>query len=278
MGTRFGVVAGTAALLAFAPGVARSQPAWAPAATAAIHPGVQTISPVGQCTSNFVFYDATNVYIGQAAHCTGTGGATETNGCLAGSLPLGTPVEIEGASQPGTMVYNSWIAMQEAGETDADACQYNDVALVRIHPADVDDVNPSIPVWGGPVGIGPAVPAGQLVYSYGNSSLRLGLTQLSPKIGVSLGPAGNGWSFTLYGITPGIPGDSGSAVLNSQGSAVGVISTLGLAPLAGSNNAGSVQRELAYMRAHGMPGVVLANGTEPFDGDPSLVLLALLGL
>ncbi|MCW2567634.1 MAG: hypothetical protein JWN54_1731, partial [Mycobacterium sp.] len=32
------------------------------------------------------------VYLGQAAHCAGTGAATETNGCTAASRPLGTPV------------------------------------------------------------------------------------------------------------------------------------------------------------------------------------------
>src|SRR5918994_580219 len=87
------LLAGSLALFAPATSVG-AVPQWA--ATATIHPGVQTISPSGQCTSNFVFYDAAdNVYIGQAAHCTGTGGATETNGCDSGSLPLGTAVEVQ---------------------------------------------------------------------------------------------------------------------------------------------------------------------------------------
>ena len=130
---------------------AAAAPTWAPAATAPIHPGVQTVTAGGQCTANFVFYDASNtVYIGQAAHCSGTGGATETNGCDSGSLPLGTPVQVGGASQPGTMVYNSWLAMQAAGETNPDACAFNDLALVRLNPADFGKVNPSIPFWGGP--------------------------------------------------------------------------------------------------------------------------------
>ena len=56
--------------------------AWAPAATAAITPGVQTYTDGGQCTANFVFTDGSGkVYIGHAAHCAGTGGATETDGC-----------------------------------------------------------------------------------------------------------------------------------------------------------------------------------------------------
>src|SRR5689334_15929236 len=93
--------------------------AWAPASSAAVHPGVQTLTEGAQCTANFIFSDGANTYIGQAAHCSGTGAATDTNGCTAQSLPEGTQVQVTGASNPGTMVYNSWIRMQAAGETDA---------------------------------------------------------------------------------------------------------------------------------------------------------------
>src|SRR5919197_1702432 len=112
-----------AALLAAAP--AAAAPPWAPASSATVHPGVQTVSDSGQCTSNFVFFDASNnIYIGQAAHCTSTGGQTSTNGCDTGSLPLGTPVEVDGASKPGTLAYNSWLAMQAAREKDANTCDF----------------------------------------------------------------------------------------------------------------------------------------------------------
>src|SRR6476646_5125574 len=123
---------------------ASAAPTWAPAATAAVHPGVQTVTAGAQCTANFVFTDGTDVFIGQAAHCSGTGGNTETNGCTAGSLPLGTAVEVGGATLPGTLVYNSWLTMQATGETDPNTCQYNDLALVKLNPADVGRVNPSI--------------------------------------------------------------------------------------------------------------------------------------
>jgi hypothetical protein len=89
--------------------------AWAPAGSATVHPGVQVYTEGAQCTANFVFQEGTEVYLGQAAHCSGTGGQTETNGCSSGSLPLGTPVEVTGASRPGTLVYNSWLAMQGKG-------------------------------------------------------------------------------------------------------------------------------------------------------------------
>src|SRR6476661_3374641 len=74
-------------------------------ASAPVHPGVMTFTDGAQCTANFVFYDASNVYIGQAAHCSGTGAATDTNGCTSESLPIGTPVDVTGASRPGKLVY-----------------------------------------------------------------------------------------------------------------------------------------------------------------------------
>src|SRR5579864_8050877 len=116
---------------------ARSDPTWAPAATAPVHPGVQTVTQGSQCTANFIYFDSANVYIGQAAHCSGTGGNSDTNGCTSPTLPLNTPVAVQGASKPGTMVYNSWITMQADGEKDANTCAFNDLALVRLDPADV---------------------------------------------------------------------------------------------------------------------------------------------
>jgi len=155
--------------------------------------------------------------------------------------------------------------MQEDGETDPDTCAFNDLALVRLDPADHGLVNPSVPHWGGPTGLNTTgIPAASTVYSYGNSSLRQGVTVLSPKTGISLGTDGGGWNHPVYTLTPGVPGDSGSALLDSQGRASGVLSTLGLAPLPLSNNFGDLSRELAYAGAHGM-SVQLALGTVPFN-------------
>ncbi len=259
--------AGAVAIAAIAPGVAF---AWTPASQATVHPGVMTFTDGGQCTSNFVFTGGSNVYLGQAAHCSSTGGQTSTDGCDTASLPIGTRVEVTGASRPGVMAYNSWRTMQAKGETNANACAYNDFALVRINPADVGKVNPSVPGFGGPTGVGAAGSLGSTVYSYGNSSLRSGVTKLSPKQGVVVQNTGGGWSHTVYTATPGIPGDSGSGFLNASGRAIGVLSTLQVLPTAGSNGVGDLSKELAYMRASSsFSGVRLAPGTEPFD--PSLV-------
>jgi len=246
---------------------ARSAPAWAPAATAAVHPGVQTFTQGAQCTANFIYYDSTNVYVGQAAHCSGTGGNTQTNGCTSPTLPVGTQVAVQGASRPGTMIYNSWVTMQSLGEQDANTCAYNDLALVKLDAADVGNVNPSVPHWGGPNGLAGGTGFLEQVYSYGNSELRP-VSLLSPKTGVSLGSDSGGWQQTVYTLTPGIPGDSGSGFLNSTGQAFGILSTVQILPLAGANGVGTLQLELDYMRAHvsSLAGVQLANGTVPFRG------------
>jgi len=255
----------TAALL---PGTASAGvPSWAPAEQAAIHPGaLTTTTGGGRCTANFVFYNQTDVFIGQAAHCGGTGGPTETSGCTSASVPLGTPVTISGASKPGTLVYSSWLTMAKRGEKDPNACDFNDFALVKIDPADVGKVNPSVPFFGGPTGIATTpIAFGDRVLTYGNSPLRMGLTPLSPKEGFSLGDKGEGWSHSCYTVSPGVPGDSGSAFLTNDGKALGVLTSLMLAPLAGSNGVGDLSRELIYLNTHGGLGtVVLALGTVAF--------------
>lgn len=270
-----------AALSLVAPG-ARAGGAWAPADSAAIHPGTMMYTRGAQCTANFVYTDrARHVYVGYAAHCAGKGAATDTDGCTTKSLPLGTKVTFREGGNPadegtrvgrGKLVYSSWLTMQRLGTKDADTCAYNDLALVKVAARDVTEVNPTVPFWGGPTGIDTdGTAAGDQLYSYGNSSLRGGAEPLSPHTGVSLGDAtaDGGWSHPLYTVTPGIPGDSGSGFLDADGRAIGVLSTIGLAPLPASNNIGDLARELAFAQDHaGLPGLRLVPGTEPFAGLP----------
>jgi hypothetical protein len=110
---------------------------------------------------------------------------------------------------------------------------------------------------------------GDTVYSYGNSSLRGGIAQLRPKQGVVVSSDGNGWSRTVYTLTPGVPGDSGSAFLGANGAGIGVLSTLQILPTAGSNGVSDLNKALNYMRSHNaqFAGVGLVNGTEPFKPD-----------
>ena len=151
-----------------------------------------------------------DVYLGQAAHCSGTGGQTETDGCTSGSLPLGTPVEVTGASKPGTLAYNSWLTMQANGRD-----RPRHLRLQRPRP---DQDRPGRRRQGQPLGArasagrpgsAPCGDLGSTVYSYGNSALRAGVTKLSPKQGIVVQNEGGGWSHVVVTLTPGIPGDSG---------------------------------------------------------------------
>ncbi|MBV9285802.1 MAG: hypothetical protein JO176_14365, partial [Acidimicrobiia bacterium] len=167
----------------------------------------------------------------------------------------------------GRLAYNSWITMQQAGEKDPNACAYNDLALIKIDPADASLVSPNIPHWGGPTGINTTgTTSGDFVYSYGNSIIRLGITALSPKLGISQGDDGAGWTHVVTTVTPGIPGDSGSAFLDKNGNALGDLSTLSVGIPGGvQNNVSDLNHELAYMHAHGGPAANLVLGNA-FNG------------
>lgn len=254
-----------AVVVAIAMGLAPSAAsAWAPASTATIHPGVQTTTAGNACTAGFVFTAGGKTYLSQAAHCSGPGTATAS--CGVDSFPLGTSVAITGASQPGKLAYSSYLAMQGAGETDFDACGHNDFALIELDPADVAAVNPSLPGWGGPVGVGTAAVQDN-VYAYGSSALHLGIPLLHPKRGKVVQLYPNGWAYIVYTLLPGLAGDSGSPYLNAGGQALGVLSTIVVSPLTLllSNGVGDLGKEMAYARAHGFSDLTLVDGTEPFN-------------
>src|SRR4051812_15983345 len=110
----------------------------------------------------------------------------------------------------------------------------------------------------------PPPSAGFAALAQGGGERRV--TQLSPKQGVEVQQDSGGSDHTVYTATPGIPGDSGSAFIDAQGRAFGVLSTLQIAPLPAGNGVGDVSREIAYMKSHGGPDLTLATGTEPFRG------------
>jgi hypothetical protein len=240
------------------------------------------LSGASQCTANFVFTDSTGaVYLGQAAHCSENPNAPAgSSGCDQPMLPLGTAVYtgnlvngvINNGTLIGTVAYNSWNAMQSQSpkETDPNLCAFNDLALIRINSAEAGSVNPTVPFWGGPTGLAPAVgTAGSTVFGYGNSVLRGGVTLLSPKTGVNLGDIDgtNGWEQSVYTVTPGLPGDSGSGYMDSSGNALGQLSYLQGVPPAG-NGVGVLAKELAYANSVTGAGYQLATGTTRFSAIP----------
>jgi len=209
-----------------------------------------------------VFRSGRTVYIGQAAHCSGTGDSSDTDGCTSKSLPLGTRVKVGGVTT-GTMVYNSWLTMQSHRERDPNRCAYNDLALIRLPAAAARrSIHPFRSGWpDGPWGRTYERREGVQLRQFGAT---WNVSTLSPKRGVNVGDDGNGWSHTVYTATPGVPGDSGSGFLNASGKAIGVLSTITLAPAAASNGVGDLAHELAYMRSHTNLRATLVLGTEPF--------------
>jgi hypothetical protein len=267
---------------AFAPFVAAPGPGWAPFDDAAIRPGVLTeTAGGGLCTSNFVFAGGGRTFLGQAAHCAGTGADTEVDGCTAATLPLGARVTIratDGTRRTGTLAYSSWVAMQAGGETDPAACAGNDFALVELAPADVADTNPRAPFFGGPTGLDTGgLAAGAEVFGYGSPRARIGSgisAPLRPKVGAAAGPDAAGprdpYSHEVYSTTPGVPGDSGAGYLDADGRAVGLLSTLTLNSGEGvSDGLADLSAALGYAAANGGLGEVeLVLGTEPFTPTP----------
>jgi hypothetical protein len=250
-------------------------PTWAPRETAGVHPGVGTVTQGGgSCTSNFVFRGAGGtLYLGQAAHCAGTGQNTETDGCTSSTMPVGTPVTVRGDrgyTATGHMVYSSWVTMQQRAERDPVTCGYNDFALVELPKDAAATTNPTVPFFGGPTGVSTAgLPEGAQTFTYGNSPVRGGAAALRPKAGVSAGDIASGWEHQVYTVTPGVPGDSGSAFLDASGRAIGLLSTLNLAPLPVSNGVVDLAKVLAYANLHsGLGPVGLVDGTAPFTPTP----------
>lgn len=233
-----------------------------------IGPGVQMVTKGAQCTANYVFKDGRGrTYVGYAAHCAGKGDSSQTNGCTTPSWPLGTRVTFTTGSTlvsggtvlgHGRLRYSSWIAMHRAHTTGKAACAYNDLALVRVDRADLRKVDPTVPVLGGPTGVGRPPAVGRKVYSYGASSLRGG----QAKEGTVQSRAR--WTTQVLTSSPGIPGDSGSGFMTASGKAFGVLSTLAVFPDTGSNGVGTLAREMAFARRHGVPGLRLVPGRVAF--------------
>ena len=130
--------------------------------------------------------------------------------------------------------------------------QYNDLALVthrpgRRRPASIRRCPASA---GRPAS--PAAPGGlgSTVYSYGNSSLRGGVTELSPKQGMVVQNRATAGATTSTRSPPASRATPAAGSSTAAAQAFGVLSTVQIAPLAGSNGVGDLPRELAYMRAH----------------------------
>jgi hypothetical protein len=172
----------------------------------AVSAGTCMVSPSG-CTMNFVFTDGTSSYIGTAGHCAGNG---QTVIAQVGIRVDPTDSVIVMLAAIGSVV-RSW-----------DAGIGRDFALVRINPG--FKVVPGMAGALGPTGVFCGDPVGQPVMHYGHGYIFF-VEQGNAKFGEVVPDltllfkfaSPNGFNWVGYGL----PGDSGSGVMNVAGLAVG---------------------------------------------------------
>jgi hypothetical protein len=172
----------------------------------AVSAGTCMVSPSG-CTMNFVFTDGSSYYIGTAGHCAGNG---KTVIAQIATRVDPTDTVIATLAAIGTTV-KSW--NQGIGK---------DFALVKINPG--FNVVPGMAGALGPTGVLCLDPVGQPVMHYGHGYIFF-VEQGYAKFGEVIPDltllvkftSPNGFNWVGYGL----PGDSGSGVMNDAGLAVG---------------------------------------------------------
>ena len=179
----------------------------------AVSAGTCMVSPAG-CTMNFIFTDGTSNYIGTAGHCAGRG-KTVIAQIATRVDPTNTVMVTLAAIGSVVKSWNNGIG--------------KDFALVKIDPA--YKVVPGVTGALGPTGVFCGDPVGQPVMHYGHGYIFF-VEQGYAKFGEVIPdltlvfpfttPDGYNW------VGSGLPGDSGSEVMNDAGLAVGDL-THGLA-------------------------------------------------
>jgi hypothetical protein len=156
------------------------------------------VAPYG-CTANFIYTDGASYYIGTAGHCSNQAGETVT-----------MQVSTDTLADVGTVVQRT---PHPAGE----GIPGSDFTLVKLDPAVVAKwgVDPAVPVVGGPNGVytgcGPAA-----VGHYGHG-YAVAVAQGKPEGGLATNWFDNSYGWTGFGL----PGDSGSPVVTSDGEGAG---------------------------------------------------------
>jgi hypothetical protein len=173
----------------------------------AVSAGGCMIAPHG-CTMNFVFTDGVSKYIGTAGHCV-AGGRTVVMQVATRVSPVEESTLLVTLAAIGR-VAKSW-----------NAGIGRDFALVKIDPGWA--VVPGVGGALGPTGVFCGDPLGQPVMHYGHGYIffveqgyaKFG--EVIPDVSLIFKPSAEGFNWVGYGL----PGDSGSGVMNAAGLAVG---------------------------------------------------------
>jgi hypothetical protein len=112
-----------------------------------IHPGVVVKIAGVDCKAGVLLHRGKTVFVGVPGSCAGgdLDVGKKQDGCAAATAPAGTPVQVAGQRHRSLLVYNSFTRMQGEGVTNRRKCQYNDLALVQLSPADGKAASAKIP-------------------------------------------------------------------------------------------------------------------------------------
>jgi hypothetical protein len=178
----------------------------------AVSAGTCMVSPNG-CTMNFIFTDGASKYIGTAGHCV-AGGRTVIAQVATRVDPTDTVIATLAAIGNVSKSWNQGIG--------------KDFALVKINSG--FKVVPGVSGFLGPTGVLCLDPVGQPVMHYGHGYIffveqgNAKFGEVIPDVFLIFKPSAEGFNWVGYGL----PGDSGSGVMNDAGLAVGDL-THGLA-------------------------------------------------
>jgi hypothetical protein len=186
----------------------------APAAVGLASPGIRpgqwlvtvTTNPIGfaWCSANFVFKNGSTYGLGTAGHCA----APDALGAYPDVTAYVVPPLGQGA--PGFYHIGEFVLSSNNGVGD-------DFAMIELYPRFQSWVNPTMPVWGGPIGTYTST-APTVVKHFGHG-LVVG-TGGTPRAGLAYDfTARGGDAFAWYGV--GMVGDSGSGVVTALGQAAG---------------------------------------------------------
>lgn len=232
-----------------APDEPREFPPWADAATAPIHPGVPLHTEKRDCPTSFVLAktDNSSVFLATTAYCVR-------------DMPIGTLATVGGPEDIAVLVYSSWQTMDENGEPDPDAREYNDFAVFRVDSSSRALVSPVLPEVGGPYGMGDAAAAGLGARVKARATSPIGVAGHEPpewRDGVVTGRVGD-WALLVHSASPALPGGTGGPVVDAQGNAVGIVVNVGLMPNPGANGVARLDALLGYAAEHAKLDMALA--------------------
>lgn len=182
---------------------AAAPPAWGPL-SAPLRPGAEAETAVGFCTYNFLFYDASNAYVGTAAHCTDQ---------------LNEVARLGNGQRVGVVVYDS----DRTTGANADV----DFSLIKLDASMIAQANPKVlgPVHGPTGSVTSAdLRIGEPVAFYGYGLLLGELAQTRPREGALVT-----FSATMYQADMlAVNGNSGAPILEKEtGKALGTVSHYG---------------------------------------------------